>query len=95
MNKQEFEQAIAKIGYKVKGVYPNAFIYDNNGKNTGIRVIGEQIELKQRIVGSDSEITIHCYFKGTEAEKLSEETICIKSINDVEDSGFFILLHAF
>ena len=36
MNKQEFEQAIAKIGYKVKGVYPNAFIYDNNGKNTGI-----------------------------------------------------------
>jgi len=95
MNKQEFEQAIEKIGYKVKGVYPNSFIYDNHAKNTGIRVMSDHIELKQEIKGSDSVITINCYYDRIKVYKLSEQTICIKSINDGENTGFFILLHAF
>lgn len=42
--KEELEIALGKIGWTIKGRYPNQYIYDHEGKNAGYRVMGDLIE---------------------------------------------------
>lgn len=46
MNKQEFIEAIEKIGWSVQGKFPNEWIYDNECKNTGIWLLSNRIEIR-------------------------------------------------
>jgi hypothetical protein len=55
MTIQELEEGLSKIGYSIKGKYPNRFIYDNNNKRVQptLRVWNDSItlELKSKNVG--------------------------------------------
>lgn len=42
--KEELQAALQKIGWDIKGRYPNQYIYDHEGNNAGYRVMGDRIE---------------------------------------------------
>jgi hypothetical protein len=55
MTLEQLEEGLSKIGYSIKGKYPNRFIYDNNNKRVKpiLRVWNDSItlELKSKNVG--------------------------------------------
>ena len=40
----ELKEKLNKIGFEIKGRYPNRFIYDANGNRTKYRVWNDRIE---------------------------------------------------
>jgi len=94
MTRQEFEEKLSLIGYKIKGHLPNAFVFDNKNNNTGMRVWNESVEKKIGSVSDTDRISLGIYFDRIKIEQLSETTLSIRSISDPENSGFFINLYA-
>lgn len=65
--KEELEKSLNKIGWSIKGRYPNVYIYDHKGVNSGYRVLGDRIEPSLQEKSSCS-----FYFKGIEVYELEE-----------------------
>lgn len=68
--KEELEKSLNKIGWKIKGHYPNQYIYTHENKNAGYRVMGDRIE------PTSSENSNLCfYFKAIEVYELEEKGV--------------------
>ena len=44
---KELEEILPSIGWKIGGRYPNAWIIDNNGKRSNIRVMTDRLEVEK------------------------------------------------
>lgn len=60
--KQIFERKLFKIGYSVKGEFPNSFIFNNKNQNTGIRVLSDKIEYRFGSEEEDDCCGIYIYY---------------------------------
>lgn len=67
--KEEIIKALNKIGYKISGRYPNEYIFNHKGENTGYRVMGDRIEPADSRNGSD----LCFYYKGIEVYELEQD----------------------
>lgn len=63
--KQELKALLNKIGWDIKGRYPNEYITDHENKKTNYRVMGDRIE------PYDPKSTFAFYFKGCEVYELA------------------------
>lgn len=65
--KEELKKALNKIGWDIKGRYPNEYIIDHKGARTGYRVRGDRIETI-----SECSSDLCFYYKGIEIYELEE-----------------------
>lgn len=78
---ENLKEHLEKIGYKIKGTKPNSFIFNHKGKNTGIRVWQDTLEV-------NGEEGIRCIFSFGKAtiEMIEKSAVSIGS-----EGGFFNL----
>ena len=77
---QELKKKLNIINWDIKGNYPNRFIYNDLGKKTHFRVMGDKIEVENdKLFGKDFGGNISFYFEGSEIKELSdnEKVNCI------------------
>ncbi len=62
----ELQTTLQKIGWSIKGAYPNRYIFDHEGKKTEFRVMDDRVEPR----GLNNHIVTCFYFEGSETKLL-------------------------
>ena len=73
---QKLKELLNKIGYEIRGRYPNTRIYAPNGKYTGYRVLNGYIQLENSFNDLCSSITSF-YFKGGKIEMIDNNCVSV------------------
>lgn len=73
---QELKELLNKIGYEIKGRYPNRRIYAPNGKYAGYRVRNDCIELDNNLDDLCS-CNTSFYFKGGKIEMIDNDCVSV------------------
>lgn len=64
--KEELKEKLEKIGWTMRGKYPNEWIFDHEGKKTCYMVRGDRIELS----GVSPHSCVHFHYKDSKADML-------------------------
>lgn len=72
----ELKEKLNKIGFEVKGRYPNRFIYDANGNRTKYRVLNDRIEYDLDLENYISYCTCF-YFDGAIIEMIDNDAVSV------------------
>ena len=73
---EQLKEALNKIGFDIKGRYPNRYIYSANNKRTPFRVLEDRIEVA---FDEDNDISYCCcfYFKHSDVELIDGDAVTI------------------
>lgn len=75
---QELKSKLNLIGFDIKGVYPNRFIYNDLGERTNWRVFDDRIDLdNDDIFGGEYKGSVCFYFEGSKIRKIDENCISL------------------
>lgn len=66
--KEKLEEELKKIGWSIKGRYPNSWIYDHKNKRTNYRVMDDRIEVE----GVSENTIVAFYFKDCEIKRMED-----------------------
>jgi hypothetical protein len=85
MTIQELEEGLSKIGYSIKGRYPNRFIYDNLGKRVEptLRFWSDRIEFGIKHYG----LSVVFYYENCNIQHVEESD----AVSIGTEHQFFIL----
>jgi hypothetical protein len=70
---EKLKEALNKIGWDIRGRYPNRYILDHEGKKTNYSVLDDRVE----VYGASKHTTICFYFKGSKIEMVENDAVSI------------------
>lgn len=74
---QELKEFLNKIGYEIRGRYPNRRIYTPNGQYTGYRVMDDHIEIERKSLGNMYACITYFHFAGAKIEMVENDCVSV------------------
>ena len=75
---EELKSKLNLIGFDIKGVYPNRFIYNYRGRKTDWRVFDDRIDLdNDDIFGGEYKGSVCFFFEGSKIRKIDNNCISL------------------
>ena len=82
---EDLHTELRKIGFKIKGFYPNTYIFDYLDNKTNWRVLNDRIENEK----SDENVCICFYFSDMKLEILDNNCVAISAKDNTNIFALF------